>query len=501
MKKITRKIIIIAATVLLAISMQAVISTKQVKAEVKNGEIKGMKWSFDTDTGTLEVSGETQAYSDFFKAIEVSAKDVKTLKVGANVEFLRFNSDGCENITTIELASEKTMPSSESTTYGMKNLTTVKHGEKVVEKYDASSKTLTFSGNGTVYASYIPYVSGVEIENIKIEYGIEVLEERAKLGIKTVKNISLPVSLVRIGTSAFAGAGIESIELPSKLMTIGYEAFSGCENLKKIEMPDSVEEINDKCFEGCKSLEEIKFSSKLESLPTRCFAYCNSLKEVTLPKNIEKMAPSAFADCEKLTKITIENAECENSSIMDTSNIKYLTELKMGDIQYKFDKENGTLEVSGSKKIVNADSATRAFGQLLVKTLIIKDAEEIGDGCFTKLSEVEKVELPDSLKTIGKKCFQGLTKLGEISISKNVEEIGEESFKDCENLTIKAEEKSAAYEFAEDNNIDVEAAKKSISKGVLIPIIIGCVVLGILFIVLIVVVILVIKSKKKKQAE
>lgn len=503
MNKITKRIILVVVTVLLAVAMQAVISTKQVKAEVKNGEVKGMKWSFDTESGTLELSGETDNYRDFFKAIGVDAKDVKLLKVGKDVEYLKFNSDGCENVTTIELESEKTLMFMDWATYGMKNLTTVKHGESVVEKYDADSKTLSFSGKGIVYASFIQPVQNVKIETIKIEDGITAIEERAKLGRESVKTITLPESLVKIGNSAFAGAGIENIELPSKLKTIGYNSFDGCTKLKKIELPDSVEEVGDNCFDKCEALEEIKFSSNLEEIRTGCFARCDSLKEVTLPKNIKEMAPSAFTQCENLTKITIENAECEIGGYFDTANINNLAELKMGDIQYKFDKESGTLEVSGSKKIVNADSATTAFGQLLIKKLIIKDAEEIGNECFNNLSKVENVELPDSLKVIGEKCFRNLETLGEITLSKNIEEIGKDSFKDCKELTIKAEEESEAYEFAEDNDINVEAIKKSGLKlsGAIIGIIIGCVVAAILFIVLIVVIILVIKSKKKKQAE
>ena len=503
MNKLTKKILCIISIVLVAILMQAVIGSKKVKAEVKNGEIKEMKWSFDTESGTLELSGETGNYRDFFKTINVDAKDVKLLKVGKDVEYLKFNSDGCENVTTIELESEKTLMDMDWATYGMKNLTTVKHGESVVEKYDADSKTLSFSGKGIVYASFIQHVQNVKIETIKIGDGITAIGERARLGMNSVTKIELPDSLTSIGNSAFAGSGIEAIKFPSKLKTIGAEAFSSCANLKKIELPDSVEELGIQCFESCKSLEEIKFSSNLESIPTRCFEDSESLEEVTIPKNVKKIAPSAFRECEKLTKITIEDSECEFSDVFDSSYIKNLKELKMGELQYKFDKESGTLEVSGSKKIVNANSATRAFGQLFIKTLIVKDAEEIGDECFNSLGEVEKVELPDSLTAIGEECFQGMTKLSEITISKNVEKIGKDSFKDCKELTIKAEEGSEAQEFAEDNDIDFEVTKKSLIKGisgVMLPIIIGCVIGGILFIVLIVVIIIVVvKSKKKKQ--
>ena len=501
MKKITKKIIIIAVTIALAILMQAIVA-KQVKAEVTSGEIKDMKWSFDSATGTLTVSGETKKYTDFFEAIKVNPKDVKVIKVGKDVDYLEVNFNKCENVTTLELESEKTLKSGD-VMYPCKKLTTVKHGENLVEKYDADSKTLTFSGKGTIYSSFISDVEDAKIETIKIEDGITEIGERAKFNNYGITKIVLPESLTTIGASAFTGANIESIELPSKVEKIGYAAFSSCSKLKKIELPDSVEEIGDNCFEDCEQLEEIKLSLKLEEIPTQCFAYCDNLKEVTLPKNIKEMAPSAFYNCEKLTKLTIENAECENSSYFDSSYIKNLTDLKMGDIQYKFDQENGTLEVSGSKKIVNADSATYAFGQSGIKTLIIKDAEEIGNECFNRLSEVEKVELPDSLKTIGEECFQGLGKLSEITISKNVEKIGKDSFKECEKLTIKAEEGSEAQSFAEDNDIDFEVTKKSLAKefSKYLPIIIGCAIGGILFIVLIVVIIIVVvKSKKKKQA-
>ena len=501
MKKITKKIILIIVTIVLAIFMQSIVA-KQVKAEVKSGEIKDMKWSFDTATGTLTLSGKTKEYTDFFEAIEVNPKDVKVIKVGKDVEYLNGNFEKCDNVTTLELENEKTLKS-ESVMAPCKNLRTVKCGNDLVEKYDENTRTLTFSGKGIIYCSFITDVRGVRIENIKIEEGITEIGDSGRMGDYTVTKISLPESLISIGSSAFLGSEIESIELPSKLEKIGHAAFSCCSSLKKIELPDSVKELGTDCFGSCKELEEIKFSSKLEEIPKECFAYCDSLKEVTLPKNIKKIDPSAFFTCEKLTKLNIENVECENFSYLDSSYIKYLTDLKMGDIQYKFDQESGTLEVSGSKKIVNANSATRAFGQLAIKTLIIKDAEEIGDECFGGLGEVEKIELPDSLTTIGEECFQGMTKLSEITISKNVEKIGKESFKNCKELTIKAEDGSEAQSFAKENDIDFEVTKKSLIKGisgVMLPIIIGCVIGGILFIVLIVVIIVVVvKSKKKKQ--
>ena len=501
MKRTTKKIIFIAITIILAIVMQSIVVTKQVKAEVKSGDIKNMKWSFDTSTGELTVSGKTEAYRDFYKNLDFTAKDVKVLKVGKDVEYLKFNSDGGVNITTIELENEKTDISSESAVYYMNNLTTVKHGENIVEKYDASTKTLTISGKGKVYAAFLPHVSKIEIENIKIEDGITDIQ--TKLGSNKLKNVSLPNSLISMGNYQFEGASnLENIELPTNLKNIGTQAFDSCKKLKKISLPDSVEEIGMKCFESCSELEEVKLSSKLEEIPTDCFSYCDSLKEVTLPKNIKKMAPSAFYECKNLTKLTIENEECKSGGFMEGSNIKNLTYLKMGNIEYKFDKDNGILEVSGSKKIITTEVPTMAFGKSLIKTLIIKDGiEEIGDECFSSLSKVEKIELPNSLKVIGKKSFQKLESLTEITLSDNIEKIGEDSFKDCEKLTITTEDGSAAHKYAEENDIDVEVTKGIIKgiSGAMLPIIIGCAVGGVLFIVIVVVVIVVIVKKKNKK--
>jgi hypothetical protein len=509
MNKLTKKILCIISIIVVAILMQAVLGSKQVKAEVKKGESKGMKWSLDTDTGVFSISEGVDTSLLFLDENKIDKKAIKTLKVAEDIDSLSVYITDCPNLTTVELENEKTTCSSQALIH-CDNLETIKHGKNFVEKYDKKTKTLTISGKGAFNSSFITYAGCIECENLKIEEGITELGTDSGSTSKlfansSIKKLSLPSTLTLIGSHVFKGNEFESIELPSKLKKIGYEAFAGCTKLEKVKLPDSVEEIGDKCFESCESLEEIVFSSNLEEIPTQCFAYCDSLEEVTIPNSVKEMAPSAFYECEKLTKITIENPECEISSYFDTSNVKNLTDLKMGDTQYKFDKESGTLEVSGSKKIVNANSATRAFGQLLVKTLIIKDGvEEIGDECFNNLTKAEKVELPDSLKVIGEECFQKLEALSEITLSKNIEKIGKDSFKDCKDLTIKAEEESVAYEYAKDNDIDVEATKKGVFKsisGAMIGIIIGCAVAGILFIVLIVVIIVVVvKSKKKKQA-
>ena len=510
MNKLTKKILCIISIIMVAILMQAILGSKQVRAEVKSGESKGMKWSLDTDTGVFSISGGVDTSLWFLEENKIDKKAIKTLKVAKDIDYFSVYITECPNLTTVELENEKTTCKSQALIH-CDNLETVKHGNNFVEKYDKKTKTLTISGKGAFNSSFISYAGCIEFDNLKIEEGITKLETKegefsSLFSNNTIENVSLPSSLTLIDNNAFSGNGkLESIELPSKLEQIGNNAFSSCLKLKKITIPNSVKEIGSGCFKDCKALEEVEFSTNLKKIPSNCFEGCESLKELTIPKYIEEIELDFFKDCENLSKLNIENGNIKTTGGAYYQPVPNLKELKIGEIEYKFDRDNGILEISGSKKITNTHSVIYIFGEQNVKTIKINEGvEELDNDCFDYyLSGVEKIELPNSLKIIGSNCFNGAKKLKEIELSKNIEKIGRHSFDYCEELTIKTEEGSVAYEYAKDNDIDVEVVKTSTLKsisGAMIGIIIGCAVAGILFIVLIVVIIIVVvKSKKKKQ--
>lgn len=63
--------------------------------------------------------------------------------------------------------------------------------------------------------------------------------------------LTLPATLTRIESEAFAGTDVAYVVCPNGMTEIGSRAFADCENLAVIEIPASVETIAQDAFDGC----------------------------------------------------------------------------------------------------------------------------------------------------------------------------------------------------------------------------------------------------------
>ena len=71
---------------------------------------------------------------------------------------------------------------------------------------------------------------------------------------KKIKGIQFPITLKRIGGTAFYRCGLESIILPEGLEDLGWAAFNRCGeyvSLSQIYLPSSVKKIGEGCFKAC----------------------------------------------------------------------------------------------------------------------------------------------------------------------------------------------------------------------------------------------------------
>ena len=97
----------------------------------------------------------------------------------------------------------------------------------------------------------------------------------------TVRKISIPSSVTKIGNSAFGKCtNLSSITLPSGVKNIGSSAFSGCKSLTSITLPSGVENVEIYTFNGCESLKSITLPSDLKQIREYAFNHCNSLTSI-----------------------------------------------------------------------------------------------------------------------------------------------------------------------------------------------------------------------------
>ena len=81
----------------------------------------------------------------------------------------------------------------------------------------------------------------------------------------------------------------------------------------------------------------------------------------------------------------------------------------------------------------------------------------IEDGVLVEYTgEDTDVVIPDSVTELGDWCFNGCESLESITIPDSVTSLGDDCFAGCDDLTIYAEEGSAAAEYAKKNGIKLE---------------------------------------------
>ncbi len=188
--------------------------------------------------------------------------------------------------------------------------------------------TIIVSGQGVHYL-YNSEIDLTYVTSIIVEDGITFLDSyNHPENNKSVKSITLPENLNRIGSGVFKDfAGVENIVIPDSVTSIGAYAFENCEALKNINIPNVIESINESTFYGCKSLKSLTLPTAITSIgryafkgsgletinlngasiaiPEECFVGCTSLSTVTGTSAITSIGKNAFRECSSLSSISL----------------------------------------------------------------------------------------------------------------------------------------------------------------------------------------------------
>jgi len=113
---------------------------------------------------------------------------------------------------------------------------------------------------------------------------VESIDDNAMMCLSTLKHITLPNSLRRIGCNQFLDSALEELSIP-----------------------ESVDFIIDGCMcEGCKSLKSVVFNNHQEYLSIATFNGCGALESVRLPKGLVGLSDNVFSGTSNLKSLDIE---------------------------------------------------------------------------------------------------------------------------------------------------------------------------------------------------
>ena len=92
-----------------------------------------------------------------------------------------------------------------------------------------------------------------------------------------------------------------SVELHDGLEVIEERAFNGCRSLREILFPPSVRAIKDRAFQDCSELTTAILNDGLEVIEEKTFNGCRSLREILFPPSVRAIKHRAFSSCSELT--------------------------------------------------------------------------------------------------------------------------------------------------------------------------------------------------------
>ena len=380
--RITKFISLLAS---MAMAVTALTGAMSVSAETDSGDCGEVKWSFDSSTGKLTISGEGEMASPYdgdvvglgvqyfefckdfsdiytYKKHKEDIKEVVIEKGVTSVGFCAFYQ--MPNLETVVLPSTITKfctatPGGADTYYCYSFAKCAKLKNLTLTEGMTAIGGLAFYGCTSLESVRIPTTidtSSVSALNPKTQWGVQTFADCTSL-----KNITLPEGLTGIGAQAFENTAVESVVIPSTvqnwcefppgnntsysnyafrrcaklssvtfkegLKTIWGQPFEECPLLKKLFIPASVTDI-DYAFQckgtGTSSFEEIAFEdgSQLTEIGPSAFVYCDKLKVLEIPENVVSYSINS-----PLASASIENvylySEKKSSSVgLPLNNVK-----------------------------------------------------------------------------------------------------------------------------------------------------------------------------------
>lgn len=322
-------------------------------------------------------------------------------------------------------------------------------------QYEGNWYHVTEVGNNAFQQSYVRSVtlpesvtkigtdafrSATDLQSINIPSGVTYIEDKTFAGCnslpvingiryadtyllattdKTQSNYTISEGTKWIAEEAFKDcSAATSITLPSSILSIGTSVFRGCTSLTSVTIENnprytSVDGIlytaaldTILCYPSGREEEDIVIPDHVTVVAAGAYVDNTHIKSLQVPENVTKIVSTAFTGCDSLTKLTIASP-----SIVETNYDRYIG--------------NGFFSIFGSQ----------VCGTTLAECIIESPVSAIGKACFEYCGNLRKVTLPEGLKRIEEDAFLYCSKLREINLPESMKSIGTEAFMGCSELS------------------------------------------------------------------
>ena len=267
---------------------------------------------------------------------------------------------------------------------------------------------------------------------------VTAVGETAFSNNRTIKNLTIPNTVTKIGHLAFSFCEMESVSIPSSVKVLDDGAFYYCKQIKTLTIPNSVEYIGGGAFEGLSNIKTVTIPDSVKYIGSQAFSLCYSLESATVPSTVDYVGSDVFMSTNYYKSLPdgplyfgrsltgYKGTVAENSTITVKDGI-----LTIDGGAFRNSKFT-TINLPKSLKTIE----NNAFSGSSITSINIPDGvETIGERAFASCTGLTEVTIPDSVTKMEGYVFGGCSNLTKVKVGKNVKKIGVRSFQNCTSLT------------------------------------------------------------------
>lgn len=253
-----------------------------------------------------------------------------------------------------------------------------------------------------------------------------------------LETVTIPPNVKKIGEGAFSNNKLQSVVTNTGLEEVSKYAFRYCRSLKSISLPSSVIRIGEAAFQSCDSMETVVLQNGLKNIKASAFDCCYALRNINIPQSVDSIGDYAFRCCRSLESITLPNTpiilgigvfnQCLALQTVDFGGAPYIPGNACQSCSAL------TSVTFGNTNLQRINGYAFSGCTSLTSITIPNSVTTIGEYAFNNCSNLPSIEIPDAVTSIGANCFYGCSKLESVKLSQNVEEIPMSAFYQCKLL-------------------------------------------------------------------